>query len=692
MSEVFLSSSETAAYAAKLARVKVVSAYPITPNTGVIGKLTELIETGQMDARSVNVEGEPSAASVCAGACSAGLRSFTATCGQGLAFMHEVLWMASGMALPLVVAVTSRGIGTPQTIVSDFSDIMSERDASYLQYYSENAQEVIDSIIMAYKIGENEKVLLPSFVCLEGFRMTHTYEPVDMPDQEMVDKFLPDYSPKHAFYDADYPILQGTAAVYDFTYRKYQQHRSLINAKDVIREACQDFEKIFGRKYSLVEPFMMDDAEVVIISMGCSSAVAKKIVKEYRANGIPIGALKIRVFRPFPDEEIKEALSKVKKVIVFDRFNSPGAHGVLYTEIKSALYDYKPVISNFVIGHFDIYSYEMKGMVDKALEREDSFEEWYNISQPIATVPNEFWNELSGINNYEKLKKGEKVERKDVADTTDFLGKGLNLCAGCTLLLACRKILSILGKNTVVPYATSCLMAATSHALMAGWKLPAGHYCFDNVASAASGIKVALEMMGKDYTVLAVGGDGGIADIGLQALSGSVERGHKIIYACFDNEAYMNTGAQRSSTTSYLAQTKTTITGKNEQKKDIAKIMEAHGIYVATALPSYLPDLEKKVLKAKEVDGPAFLHILCPCPTGWMFDPALGIEVSRLAFETGLWLLYESENGKRTISKLPKNRKPVEEYLKLQQRFAHLTPTQIGEIQKQVDKRFEDLT
>jgi len=686
MSQEFISSSEAAAYGAKLARVEVVSAYPITPNTGVIGALTELIETGQMDATTVNVEGEHSAGSVCAGASSAGVRAFTATCGQGMAFMHEVLWMASGMALPIVVAVTSRGVGSPQTIVSDLSDIMSERDASYLQFYTENAQEVIDTIIMAYKIGEHEGVLLPTFVCLEAFRMTHTYEPLDVPEQEKVDAFLPPYRPKHAFYDTDYPILQGTGAMPEFTYRKYQQHKAMITAKEVIQEACREFEEIFGRKYGLVDAYRVEDAEVVVVSMGCNAAIARGVVAKYRDKGIRLGSLKIRVFRPFPEEEIRDALANAKKVIVIDRFNSPGFHGVLYSEIRSALYDFKPIISNFIIGHEDLYSWDMESMVDKALERDDGFEEWYNLFKP-----EELWAKASGVSNYDQLKTGKEVIREDVRGITDFMSKGLNLCAGCTSLLVCRKILSTLGKDTVVPYATGCVMAATSSAALSGWKLPAGHYCFGNVASAASGIKVALEKMGKDYNVVAIGGDGGMADIGFQALSGAVERGHKVIYVCYDNEAYMNTGAQRSSTTSYLAKTKTTLKGKQVKKKDISRIMEAHGIYVATALPCFLKDMEKKILKAKEADGPAFLHILCPCPTGWEFDPALGIEVSRLAYETGAWVLYESSEGKRTISRRPKERKPIEEYLKVQGRFSGLTADQIKEIQNDVDDHFTAL-
>jgi pyruvate ferredoxin oxidoreductase beta subunit len=248
-----------------------------------------------------------------------------------------------------------------------------------------------------------------------------------------------------------------------------------------------------------------------------------------------------------------------------------------------------------------------------------------------------------------------------------------------------------MGDNAVTVFATGCMQAIASVYPFSGWNVAAAHYCFNNTAAAASGVESAFRHQHKDHDVLVYGGDGGLGDIGFQALSGAIERGHNITYVCYDNEAYMNTGVQRSGTTPWMATTKTTPAGKSMIRKDLSKIMEAHGIYVATALPCFPADVARKIQKARDIDGPAFVHLLAPCPTGWEFDPAIAIELSRLAYETGIWVLYEFEDGQRTITKVPKTRKPVEVYLKKQGRFSHLTQEQILEIQQIVDERFEQL-
>ena len=684
--QMFLSGSEAAAWGAKLAQVQVVSAYPITPNTATIAALAELVNDGIMDAEFINAEGEHSACSVVAGASSAGSRAFTASCGQGIAYMHEVMWMASGMALPFVMAVTTRGIGSPQTFGPDTSDVLSERDSSWLQFHCEDTQEILDTIIMAYKVSEHEDVLLPSLVSYEGFRLTHTYEPILVPDQELVDKFLPPYTPKHAFLDPDYPIQQGHGSLLDYSNLKRQQHDAILRAKGVIKEVCEEFEKTFGRKYGLIEDYMTEDADLVLVTYGTAAGVVKDVIDEYRQKGKKVGMVKIRVFRPFPEEELKKVLIDKEKVLVLDRFKSPGTHGVFFTEIRSALYGGKPKISNFVLGHDDIRHNDVKQMIDQTLSKEDEFEEWYNVAGVSdATL------KMGGNDNYQRLKKGETFTREDVQEGP-LLVPGNNVCQGCVPWLAVRHVIETVGSNCVVPVATGCMMAAMGVWPLSSFKVPGGHYCFTNLASIASGIDGARKRQGKDYTIIAIGGDGGLGDIGFGTLSGAVERGHKILYICCDNEAYMTTGVQRSGSTQQLAKTKTTPWGKETKKKDLARIMEANGAaYVATASPSYLGDLRKKVEKAKDADGPAFIHILSPCPTGWEMDPALAIEIGKIAVQTGIWILYEWEDGKRTITRRPKKRKPIEEYLKPQGRFSHLTDSQIEEIRKSVDKRWQEL-
>ncbi|MFQ5904509.1 MAG: pyruvate ferredoxin oxidoreductase, partial [Candidatus Binatia bacterium] len=223
---LYLSGSESVAQAVKLSRVEVISAYPITPQVLVLEALQKLIEQGELEADSINAESELGAMNICAGAATAGCRTFTCTCAQGIALMKEVLWMASGMALPVVVAATSRAIGSPQTFDADFSDSLSERDASFLQFYCESSQESLDSILLAYKVCEDSRVLLPSFVVLEGFRISHTYELIDVPEQEAVDAFLPHYRPKHSFIDPDYPISQGCGTFSNYMESKYQQYEA----------------------------------------------------------------------------------------------------------------------------------------------------------------------------------------------------------------------------------------------------------------------------------------------------------------------------------------------------------------------------------------------------------------------------------------------------------------------------------
>lgn len=679
----FLSGSEAAAHGARLARVEVVSAYPISPNTGVISALSDMVSKKELKAAFVNVEGEHSAASVCAGAVSAGSRAFTATCGQGIAYMHEVLWMASGMALPFVIAVTNRGIGAPQTLAADYSDSLSERDSSIIQFYTEDAQEVLDSVLIAYRVCEHDDVLLPGFVSLEGYRLTHTFEDVDIPEQTLVDKFIPKYNPKHAFFDPKYPIQQGAGSGY-YSYMKYEQHKAMTRAKDVIPMVFEEFYKIFGRRYSSIEKENLEGADLVVVGMGSMMSVAREVKEEYEKEGIKVGLVKVRCFRPFPDDEIKAALLNAKKIVVIDRFNSPGAHGVTLMEIRSSIFPGKVGVSGFIVGDADLSPQDFRKMIDMTLDREDQFEEWYNFKMPAELM------RLGGWENFKQLKEGKiKVYAKKVKQT---MSPGTSACQGCVPLLATRQALEGMGENAVCVYATGCMQAVSSSYPNAAWNLPSAHFCFTNTASAASGIESAFQMQNRDLDVLVYGGDGGLADIGFQALSGAIERGHNITYICYDNEAYMNTGVQRSGTTPWMASTKTTPDGKLNKRKDLSRIMEAHGIYVATALPNFPTDLFKKIKKARDIKGPAFIHLLCPCPTGWEFDPAIAMEIGRLAFETGVWILYEYENGHRTITRLPKPKKPVEEYLKKQGRFEHLTAQNIAEIQKDIDKRYQELT
>ncbi|MGO9388394.1 MAG: pyruvate synthase subunit PorB [Methanobacterium sp.] len=275
----------------------------------------------------------------------------------------------------------------------------------------------------------------------------------------------------------------------------------------------------------------------------------------------------------------------------------------------------------------------------------------------------------------------------------EFLAPGHRGCAGCGAAIGARLALKTLGKNTVVVSATGCLQIMTSQYPQTAWKVPWIHVAFENAGAVASGVERALKAQGKtDVNVVVFAGDGGTADIGLQSLSGSMERGHNIIYICYDNEAYMNTGNQRSGSTPYGASTTTSPHGKesfgeDKPKKNMPMIMAAHGIpYVATASISYPEDFMKKIKKASELNGPAYIHLHQPCTTGWGFNPSKTIEMGRLAVDTGSWILYEIIDGKFKVTYRPIVRKPVNEYLDSQKRFKHLQVEEKERIQNYVNE------
>jgi pyruvate ferredoxin oxidoreductase beta subunit len=286
----------------------------------------------------------------------------------------------------------------------------------------------------------------------------------------------------------------------------------------------------------------------------------------------------------------------------------------------------------------------------------------------------------------------------------EYFAPGHRACQGCAEALALRLVCKALGRNIVVASATGCMEVVSTPIPFTAWRVPWFHVAFENAAAVASGIESGLKVLmrkgripRKKIVTLAIGGDGGTADIGLQALSGALERGHNFTYICTDNEAYMNTGIQRSSSTPFGASTTTSPAGKVQMgqvtwKKNMAAIAAAHNIpYVATACPSYPIDLIQKVKKAAQVEGPAYIHILSVCPTGWRSAPELSIKLGRLAVETGIFPLYEVENGKYHLSMDFPQLKSIKEYVKLQGRFRHLTDSMIEEIEKRVHREYEEL-
>jgi pyruvate/2-oxoacid:ferredoxin oxidoreductase alpha subunit len=338
-------------YGVMLSRTQVIAAYPITPQTEVVEKLTELCSNNKK-VKLLKVESEHSAMAACIGASMTGVRTFTATSSQGLALMHEVLHWAAGARLPIVMINVNRAMAAPWTLWADQNDSLSQRDTGWLQFYCESNQEVLDTIIQAFKISE--EILLPSMVCLDGFFLSHTSEPVDIPLKKEVDAFLPKYKPKYQI-DTDDPHAFGGVAGVDYYFEiRYQMQEAMEKGKSVIRKTGKDFKKVFGREYGLVEEYRCADAETILVTSGMIAGTLRVMVDEYRKKGKKIGMLKIRTFRPFPVEEVRRVLKKAKKVAVIDRNISFGHSGIFFQEVKAAMYNQdrskRPPIFGFITG------------------------------------------------------------------------------------------------------------------------------------------------------------------------------------------------------------------------------------------------------------------------------------------------------------------------------------------------------
>ncbi|QDA32142.1 pyruvate ferredoxin oxidoreductase [Thermococcus indicus] len=348
-----MKANEAAAWAAKLAKPKVIAAFPITPSTLVPEKISEFVADGELDAEFIKVESEHSAISACVGASAAGVRTFTATASQGLALMHEILFIAAGMRLPIVIAVGNRALSAPINIWNDWQDTISERDTGWLQFYAENNQEALDLILIAYKVAENEKVLLPAMVGFDAFILTHTVEPVEIPDQELVDEFLGEYEPKYAYLDPSRPITQGTLAFpAHYMEARYTVWEANENARKVIDEAFAEFEKRFGRKYQKIEEYRTDDAEIIFVTMGSLAGTVKEYVDHLREQGIKVGAAKMTVYRPFPIEEVRALAKKAKVIALLEKNITFSVGGALFQDFSRALINEseKPKIVDFILG------------------------------------------------------------------------------------------------------------------------------------------------------------------------------------------------------------------------------------------------------------------------------------------------------------------------------------------------------
>lgn len=376
--------SRAVAEAVKLSDVKVIAAYPITPQTHIVEDLAEFIANGELEAEYIKVESEHSAMSACIGASATGARTFTATASQGLALMHEMLFVASGMRLPIVMANANRALSAPLSIWNDQQDTISERDAGWIQLYVENGQEALDTTIQAFRIAEDRRVSLPTMVCLDGFVLTHTVEPVEVPSEETVGKYIPPFNPS-IFLDPQEPMTQGAFAEPPYyTEFRWEQEEAMRRALEVIREADREYGRLTGRSYGLLEEYNMEGAEVVLVTMGSVAGTIKEVIDALK---VPVGLIKLRAYRPLPKSELLESLEGARVVGVLEKDVSVGlGEGALFSELKGLLYRVaeRPKLLGFIagLGGRDITPKDVEGViakVRKALKEEMEEVHWVGL-------------------------------------------------------------------------------------------------------------------------------------------------------------------------------------------------------------------------------------------------------------------------------------------------------------------------
>jgi pyruvate ferredoxin oxidoreductase alpha subunit len=680
--------NKAVAHGVRLAKVEVIPVFPITPQTTIIEYISEFIANGELDAEYIHSEGEHSCLAMAVGASLAGARTFTATCSEGLAYMHEVVAQATNYRTPVVMAIADRTLGWYWSLGPDYSDIMPEMNLGWLVNFVETNQECLDQIIMNYKIAEDYRVLLPIMMSLDGFYLSYSQERVYLPNQNVVDMWLPSYK-------APYPVDPTVSKAWPATslppvlhtlYRRLHEE-VMVDAKKVITEVDKSYGDIFGRSYGgMVEKYRCEDAEALMVTMGSMTTAARRAVDRLRRDGEKIGLLKLRFMRPFPSEELLQLVEEVNAVGVVDRAVLHGTGGgMAFQDVKSSLYnsDIRVPVKNFVtgLGGEDIPIDDLQMMGRKVLKvAKDG-----RLDRAVEFIEHEFHG-VSPLVEY------------GFADE-NCMYPGSDGCAGCGASIIVRTLLNTLGENTVVINLPSCSTVNYTGVVKVPWIL--GNFAAG--AAYQTGVFRALRKKGKadKVYVTSFAGDGGTVDIGLQSISGAAERGESIIWVCYDNEAYMNTGIQRSGSTPLFGATSTTPAGtvwkgKPQRRKNMLMIMAAHRIpYLATASLGYIPDFRRKIQKAAEVtrsgEGMAYLHVHQPCATGWYFDPSKTVEIAKLAVQSGAFPILEIDHGELKINIKPEELKTVKEYLEPQRRFIHLSEEQIEIIQRHIRDDWEFL-
>ena len=381
-----LSGSYAQSYAAKLARVQVVSAYPITPQTSIVEKIADFVSSGELAAQFIKVESEHSALQVCISASALGARTYTATSSQGLLLMHELVHWAAGMRTPVVMGVVNRAVAPPWNISADHTDTMSQRDTGWIQFYAESNQEVLDTVLEAFRLAEHPDVRLPVMVTEDAFYLSHTVEPVDVPDPSRVDRFLPPREPRAVLVPGVATRLGSFTGPDHYVDFRHQVAEAMERVPKTLATVEEEFQRLFGRSHGGALPtYRADDADAVLVTMGTMTTTARSVVDELRTEGLKVGLAKLRLFRPFPYDEVRRLGERAGRLGVVDRSYTFGRAGAAATEVRAALYSsgHRPPITSFLagLGGRDVTPHEVRWMFETLLAGESELTHWADLEQ-----------------------------------------------------------------------------------------------------------------------------------------------------------------------------------------------------------------------------------------------------------------------------------------------------------------------
>jgi len=732
----FLSGNEAAAKAASDIEFHVMGYFPITPSTEVAETLSKMSADGDHEIMMVPADGEHGAAGICYGASLGGGRVLNATSSQGLLFALEQLPVQSGTRAPMVLNVATRAVSGPLDIRCDHSDIYFALNTGWIILMAREPQAVYDMNIAAIRIGEHADVRLPVIVAYDGFFTSHQKRRVEtITDKAVLKEFLGENVTPYTALDPEKPITFGPYMNDpDLINNKKQHSMAMEAARKVIPEVFADLEKLTGRNYSVIDSYRMEDAESAVVLLNSAAETAKAVADKLRDEGKKVGVVSLNVLRPFPGDLVREALRNVKTLVVGDRADSYGADGGnLSLEVRAAIQidpENKTRVATRIygLGGKDFDDDDAEAFFNLAIEAADTgrFEETFAYYGTFAGSPElKFAEGLPPIRTEEvsrgmaKVTPNEETGKLDVelkplwamAEVPNRIAPGHGACPGCGAFPVLHQVFSVLEGDVVVLFQTGCAMVVTTGFPKTAHRVTYIHNLFQNGAATLSGlVEMYHELIrrneldtSKDITFVMVSGDGGM-DIGMGPALGAAHRNHHMMILEYDNQGYMNTGAQLSYSTPMGHRTSTSQIGarrrgKVTHHKETAQIFAAtHIPYVFTASEGYPEDLMRKAAKAQwyaKNEGLSYGKILSFCPLNWTTTDDAAESVLQVAIDSLFFPIYEVERGKTTITYDPEmlgRRRKITDWLGQMGKTKHLmqegNEEALAAIEEEVDRRW----